>query len=269
LSGNTDLLEKTKLEKKINALESERRSFEKGKSSAICKLDDCTRQLDGNNELISRMTQDWSLFSSRVQKDKEGNYRNPVRLDNFNSTDAKAIGKKLNDIADNARTNTEYFNIGELYGFKIAVKSEPSQKEGVLFNDNRFFIVGDSGVKYNYNNGHLAADPLTASRNFINALDKIPSILEQYREKNKKIEADIPVLKEVVESSWKKEPELKSLKTELAALERRIQLTLTSKPETISGEVAGKEETQKTKEQEQEPKEAIQPPVQQSRRFKL
>jgi hypothetical protein len=92
--------------------------------------------------------------------------------------------------------------------------------------------------------------------------------LEQYREKNKKIEADIPVLKGVVESSWKKEPELKSLKTELAALERRIQLTLTSKPDTISGEIAGKEETQKAK--EQEPKEAIQPPpVQQSRRFKL
>ncbi|MBK5719537.1 N-6 DNA methylase [Dysgonomonas sp. Marseille-P4677] len=237
LSGNTDLLEKAKLEKKINALESERRSFEKGKSSAIYKLDDSIRQLDSNNEFISRMTQDWSVFSSRVQKDKSGNYLNPVSLDNFNSADPKAIGKKLNEIADNARTNTEYFNIGELYGFKIVVKSEPSQKEGVLFNDNRFFIVGDSGVKYNYNNGHLAVDPLTASRNFINALDKIPSVLEQYREKNKVIEKDIPILKEVVNSSWRKEPELKELKTELAALERRIQLTLTSKPDVIDGEI--------------------------------
>lgn len=242
LSGNTELLEKAKLEKKINALESERRSFEKGKSSAIYKLDESTRQLDSNNEFISRMTQDWSIFSSRVQKDKNGNYLNPIKLDNFDSTDPKVIGKKLNEIADNARTNTEYFNIGELYGFKLAVKSEPSQKEGVLFNDNRFFIVGDSGVKYNYNNGHLAVEPLTASKNFINALDKIPSILEQYEGKNKKIEADIPVLKEVVGSSWKKEPELKELKTELAALERRIQLTLTTKPDTINGEIISKEE---------------------------
>jgi N12 class adenine-specific DNA methylase len=241
LSGNTDLLEKAKLEKKINALESERRSFEKGKSSAIYKLEDSTRQLDSNNEFISRMTQDLSVFSSRVQKDKEGNYLNPVKLDNFDSTDPKAIGKKLNEIADNARTNTEYFNIGELYGFKIVVKSEPSQKEGVLFNDNRFFVVGDSGVKYNYNNGHLAVDPITASKNFINALDKIPSILEQYQEKNEKIKADIPILKEVVESSWKKEPELKELKSELAALERRIQLTLTS-PDNVGGEIISKEE---------------------------
>jgi N12 class adenine-specific DNA methylase len=242
LSGNTDLLEKAKLEKKINALESERRSFEKGKSSAIYKLDDCTRQLDSNNEFISRMTQDWSVFSSRVQKDKEGNCLNPIRLDNFDSIDPKAIGKKLNEIADHARTEREYFNIGELYGFKIAVKSEPSQKEGALFNDNRFFVVGDSGVKYNYNNGHLAVDPLTASKNFINALDKIPSILEQYQEKNKVIEKDIPILKGVVESSWKREPELKDLKSELAALERRIQLTLTAKPDVIDGEIISKEE---------------------------
>jgi N12 class adenine-specific DNA methylase len=251
LSGNTDLLEKAKLEKKINALESERRSFEKGKSSAIYKLDDSTRQLDSNNEFISRMTQDWTVFSSRVQKDKEGNYLNPIKLDNFDSADPKAIGKKLNEIADNARTEREYFNIGELYGFKLAVKSEPSQKEGVLFNDNRFFVIGDSGVKYNYNNGHLAVDPLTASKNFINALDKIPSILEQYKEKNKKIEVDIPVLKEVVESSWKKEPELKELKSELAALERRIQLTLTSKPDAIDGEIISKEEAQKIQEQKE------------------
>jgi len=256
LSGNTDLLEKAKLEKKINALESERRSFEKGKSSAIYKLEDSTRQLDSNNEFISRMTQDWSVFSSRVQKDKDGNYLNPIKLDNFDSADPKVIGKKLNEIADNARTNTEYFNIGELYGFKIVVKSEPSQKEGVLFNDNRFFIAGDSGVKYNYNNGHLAVDPLTASKNFINALDKIPSILKQYEEKNKVIEKDIPILKEVVNSSWKKEPELKELKTELSALERRIQLTLTSKPDSINGAIISKEEAARMQ-QEKERKEAV------------
>ena len=242
LSGNTDLLEKAKLEKKINALESERRSFEKGKTSAIYKLDDSTRKLDSNIELISRMNQDMSVFSSRVQKDKDENYLNPITLYNFESKDPKDIGKRLNEIAVNATTNGEYFNIGELYGFKIVVKSEPSQKEGVLFNDNRFYIIGDSGIKYNYNNGHLAVDPLTASKNFINALDKIPTIITQYQDKIKELENDIPVLKEVVGSTWKKEPDLKELKSELASLERRIQQTLTNKPETINGEIITKEE---------------------------
>ncbi|MDR0429354.1 MAG: N-6 DNA methylase [Tannerellaceae bacterium] len=254
LSGNTDLLEKAKLEKKINALESERRSFEKGKSSAIHKLNDSTRQLDSNNEFISRMTQDWSVFSSRVQKGKDGNSLNPIKLNNFDSVDAKEIGKRLNEIATNSTTHGEYYNIGELYGFKIAVKSEESQKEGIAFNDNRFFIIGDSGVKYSHNNGHIAVDPITASKNFINALDKIPSMLEQYQEKNKTIEKDIPVLKEVVESSWKKEPELKVLKTELATLERQIQLTLTSKPDAVNGEIISKEEATRLQQEQSERK---------------
>ena len=37
---------------------------------------------------------------------------------------------------------------------------------------------------------------------------------------------DISVLQEVVNGSWKKEEQLKDLKTELAALDRKIQLSL-------------------------------------------
>ena len=37
---------------------------------------------------------------------------------------------------------------------------------------------------------------------------------------------DIPLLKEIVGKQWKKEDELKGLKSELAALERKIQLEL-------------------------------------------
>ncbi len=37
---------------------------------------------------------------------------------------------------------------------------------------------------------------------------------------------DLPVFEEVVNSSWKKEDKLKQLKSELSALERKIQLSL-------------------------------------------
>ena len=39
LSGNTDLLDKAKLEKKIASLEGERKSFNKGKRDSECKLE--------------------------------------------------------------------------------------------------------------------------------------------------------------------------------------------------------------------------------------
>jgi hypothetical protein len=43
------------------------------------------------------------------------------------------------------------------------------------------------------------------------------------------MEREIPTLQEVVNGTWKKEEDLKKLKSELFALERKIQLTLIPK----------------------------------------
>ncbi|SHE71928.1 helicase-related protein [Dysgonomonas macrotermitis] len=229
LSGNTDLLEKAKLEKKIASLESERQAFNRSKSSTIYKFEDITRTVDSNTEMISRMTKDLNTFSEKLQLDKEGNKLNPIRLDKLDSTDPKVIGDKLNQLANNARTNGEYFKIGELYGFKITVKTEESQKEGSMFKDNRFFIEGEGNIKYSYNNGHIATDPLLAASNFIKALDKIPDLIDKYRLENQRLEKDLPVLKEVMTTTFKKEPELKELKSQLDSLSRQINLSLENK----------------------------------------
>lgn len=233
LSGNTDLLEKAKLEKKIAALESERQAFNRSKSSSVYKFEDISRTVDSNKEMISRMTTDLNAFNTKVQLDKEGNKLNPIKLDNFNSTDLKAIGEKLNKLSDNARTNGEYFKIGELYGFKLLVKTEESQKEGVAFKDNRFFIEGEGSIKYTYNNGHVATDPKLAAMNFLNALERIPKLIEKYQSDNEKLSKDLPVLKDVMVSTWKKEPELKELKSQLDSLNRQINLSLENKNENI------------------------------------
>ena len=226
LSGNTDLLEKAKLEKKITALESERQAFGRNKYSAIYKYEENVRSLDSNNEMISRISNDLKIFNERVQSDKDGNKLNPIRLDNFISKDPKSIGEKLNQLAANARTNDEYFKIGELYGFRILVKTEESLKDGLMFKDNRFFIEGEGNIKYSYNNGHLATDPLLASRNFLNALERVPNLMNRYQLENQKLEKDIPILKEVANSTFSKEKELKMLKEELSVMDKRIQDSL-------------------------------------------
>ena len=87
---------------------------------------------------------------------------------------------------------------------------------------------GTGKLLYNYNNGRLAADPQTACRNFINAFDSIPRLIEKYTRDNADIEKEIPVLKQVVDETWKKEDELKQLKAELATLDRKILLSLKS-----------------------------------------
>lgn len=224
LSGNTDLLEKAKLEKKVVALESERKAFTKDKSNSVWKLQENTRTLDHNNEIIARMNTDWSLFNSRVLVDTDGNKLNPISLDGIQGSDFKAIGAKLQEINDTVNTQGEYKVIGELYGFKLLVKTEASMKEGFDFKQNRFFVEG--GYKYSYNNGNMAADPKLASLNFLNALERIPKYIEQYKTSNESLERDIPILQDVVNGSWRKEAELKTLKSELSSLERKIQLSL-------------------------------------------
>ena len=100
-------------------------------------------------------------------------------------------------------------------------------KEGLEFTDNRFVVEGNYKYKYTYNNGHLAmADPVAAARNFLNALEKIPSTIDQYKAKNEALERDIPQLQKIAGKVWKKEDKLKQLKSELAALDRKIQLEL-------------------------------------------
>ncbi|MDC1809364.1 N-6 DNA methylase [Bacteroides uniformis] len=238
LSGNTDLLDKARLEKKVAALESERKSFYKDKSGSTWKLESHTKKLNENNEHIAKLTADYETFTSRAQTDEDGYYRNPVKLDGLAATDAKSVGTRLQEIAKNATTGGEYLPIGELYGFPILVKTESSIREGVEVKQNRFFIEG--AYKYTYNNGQLAmSDHKAAATNFLNALDRIPKLMEQYRTENEKLEKDLPTLREVAGGTWKKEDELKQLKSEMAALERKIQLTLPTsgqQPAQVAGE---------------------------------
>ena len=225
LSGNTDLLEKAKLEKRIASLEGERKSFNKGRRESEFKLESKTSELRNNQAVIAAMTEDWEKFTSVAKTDKEGNRLNALRIEGVDSTDEKVLGKHLQEIAKNAVTGGIYQPVGELYGFPVKVVSERVFKEGLEFTDNRFVVEGN--YKYTYNNGHLAmADPIAAARNFLNALERIPSMVEQYKEKNKALERDIPQLQEIVGKVWKKEDELKQLKSELAALDRKIQLEL-------------------------------------------
>ena len=74
-------------------------------------------------------------------------------------------------------------------------------------------------------------------RNFINSLEHIPQTIEQYKEKNAVLEKDIPQLKEIAGKQWKKEDELKGLKSELAAIDRKIQLELAKENQPKEGEL--------------------------------
>ena len=225
LSGNTDLLDKAKLEKKVASLEGERKSFNKGKRDSETKLQSKTAELGNNKASLKGMTEDYGKFMGKAKKDKDGNILNLITLDGVESTNLEVIGKHLQMLAEKETTGGQYKRIGEIYGFPVKIVSETSFENGLPFVDNRFLVEGN--YKYQYNYGHIAkSDPIAAANNFLNALQKIPSYIEQYGSRCKALEKEIPQLEEIAGKTWKKEEELKGLKAELAALDRKIQLEL-------------------------------------------
>ena len=235
LSGNTDLLDKAKLEKKIASLEGERKSFNKGKRDSETKLQSKTAELGNNKASLKGMTEDYGKFMGKAKKDKDGNILNLITLDGVESTNLEVIGKHLQMLAEKETTGGQYKRIGEIYGFPVKIVSETSFENGLPFVDNRFLVEGN--YKYQYNYGHIAkSDPIAAANNFLNALQKIPSYIEQYGSRCKALEKEIPQLEEIAGKTWKKEEELKGLKAELAALDRKIQLELAPPQEQDTAE---------------------------------
>ena len=241
LSGNTDLLDKAKLEKKIASLEGERKSFNRGKRDSELKLKSKSEELDGNRTILKGMTADYDKFMSQAKKDKDGNILNLITLNGLESNNLEVIGKHLQRMAKTARTDGEYNEIGAIYGFPIKVVSETSLESGLPFVDNRFVVEGH--YKYQYNNGHVAkSDPIAAANNFVNALQKIQGYIEQYDSRCRTLEKEIPQLQEIASKVWKREDELKSLKTELATLDRKIQLELA--PPVQEKDISNKSQTE-------------------------
>ena len=235
LSGNTDLLDKAKLEKKIASLEGERKSFNKGKRDSETKLQSKTAELGNNKASLMGMTADYGKFMGKAKKDKDGNILNLITLDGVESTNLEVIGKHLQMLAEKETTGGQYKRIGEIYGFPVKIVSKTSFENGLPFVDNRFFVEGN--YKYQYNYAHIAkSDPIAAANNFLNALQKIPSYIEQYDSRCKALEKEIPQLEEIAGKTWKKEEELKGLKAELAALDRKIQLELAPPQEQDTAE---------------------------------
>ena len=235
LSGNTDLLEKAKLEKRIAALESERKSFNKGIGDSRLRLQTITHDIANNEAAIARMKEDVTRYQSVVQRDKDGNPVNNLTIDTCNRSDEKNMGIHLQGLAQRTDTHGQYKRIGEVYGFPISIISERTLVDGKEAVQNRFVVEGN--YKYKFNNGFIAmSDTHAACMNFVNALEKIPGIIAQYEERTAKLKADVPTLEGIVSKSWGKEDELKQLKSDLAALDRKITAELALKHDEKDGE---------------------------------
>ena len=248
LSGNDDLLEKAKLDKNLAVLESERQAYHRNKGNARSKLEERTGGIEGNNAFIARFTGDWEYLNKVAPVDpKTGLRPNPLKLDGVESDNIEILGDRLAAINRKARTEDDYMKIGTLFDFRILVRTEKFDDGETQILHNKFMVEGLDGIKYTYNNGNIAKDPQLAVMNFINALERIPAMIEKREKENAELSKDIPVLREIVAASWPKDAEIKWLNEELATLNRKIQLAIKPAGGHEDGTDDGPEQSQKAR----------------------
>lgn len=101
----------------------------------------------------------------------------------MDSDNMEILGNRLAAINQKARTEDDYMKIGTLFDFRILVRTEKTCDGDTQALHNKFMVEGLDGIKYTYHNGYIAKDPKLAVMYFINALERIPGMIEKRERK--------------------------------------------------------------------------------------
>ena len=225
LSGNTDLLEKTKLDNKIMQLEKEQAIFKKDRIRAERKIAANREDMTKAESAAARMTQDWEYITSYTGD-------RTTRLLNLAQATAEETGRELPRISKTYR-NGAIGTIGTYAGLNLSVYSEYDM--GGTFYRNTFLVEGVSGLKYRCGiSGALPLGFVESSRYPQAALAKLPGMIEEQRQKIAKLESEIPALQGIIARKWSKADELARLKQECNALQHRIDESMKEAERTQS-----------------------------------
>ncbi|SEN57775.1 Helicase conserved C-terminal domain-containing protein [Mucilaginibacter gossypiicola] len=232
LSGDTSLLEKSKLEKKVAVLESLKTAHFRDISRSRFQLESVISDKTNAERTLSLLTTDESNYKAVLSLDKDGAKNNSIALKGFSSADPEQIGRHIISLYKNWKPleGQDRQQIGSLYGMELFIVQHKNytgfDKSGDAEYEkyNSFFAQSPaSGIRYSYNDGTPNTDnPKLAARHFLSAIDRVSSIKEQYQKKVDEAEAAIPMLEKIIGRPFEKEAELRELKSELSILEKEI-----------------------------------------------
>jgi hypothetical protein len=235
LSGDTTLLEKSKMEKKIAVLESLRNAHHKEVFRSRFKLENLQEEKGKVIQTLNKLLVDEKHYKGQLTYDKEGIKFNPVKIEGLSNADAEIIGAHLIGLYTGWKPQIgedEYKKIGKLYNFDLYIRRQKETYEDKgLFEykySNVFYAESkQTGIKYSWNQGHINIDnPKLAARYFLNAIDRVESLKEKYQKTLNELEQNIPMLEKLVSKPFEKDDELAQLKKDVSRLEREITLKI-------------------------------------------
>ncbi|MDP9077749.1 MAG: DNA methylase [Bacteroidota bacterium] len=240
LSGDTTLLEKTKLEKKIAVTESLKTAHFRELVRVRYQLENLEKDLEGNTGKLNALQIEQTLYHGKLKTEKDGTKANPIRLKDLESADSKAIGNYLIRLYRAWKPGKQAENpreIGELYGFKLYVRHEKdlTNLDGKpLTNDYNTLFAQRPGsdIRYTASSGAPNTDnPKMAARYFLNAIDKVDGLVEKHTRELQEMNEQMPQLRNLLNKPFEKEAELQQMKSALSQLEREIAQKIREKQE--------------------------------------
>lgn len=251
LSGDTTLLEKSKMEKKIAVLESLRNAHHKEVVRSRFQLENLQNEKESTLQTLSKLKIDESAYKKNLSFEKDGIKSNPVKIKDSKVDTAEAIGMQLIQLSSNWKPKPgedDNFKIGSLYGFDCMIRRQKETFENnSMFEyryQNIFFAESKAtGIKYTWNQGHINIDnPKLAARHFLNCIDRVDALKEKYEKSLKELEQNIPMLQQLTVKPFEKEGELLQLKNHVANLEREITIKIQMKQLANEIVIPGKNE---------------------------
>ncbi|MFC0318652.1 MULTISPECIES: helicase-related protein [Olivibacter] len=232
LSGDTTLLEKSRVEKKITVLENLHHSHRQEQARLRYELEDLQSEHEKTGSTLEKLRADEKHYSENLLRDKDGTKMNPIQLSDLSAGDPEIIGNALIKIHSGWKPkggSGDREQIGSLYGYDLYVhhhcETNGFGKNGWTY---RYFntLYAESpatGIRYTYSGGEPNRDnPKTASRYFLSAIDRVGKLREKSETKYNQQDEKLKGLASLMEKPFQRAEELAALKEELKDLEERL-----------------------------------------------
>lgn len=235
LSGDTNLLDKAKLERRLAQLKSEEKTFSNKIINRDLFVAEIKEKIASNEAIIQKLEKDKEKFSNvpraengdiifkidlvvpSIKDDKIYLIDNPPVKTYDNVKEAGIALNSLAEVTNNS--NAKYEIVGKFYEFNIAMQ----KYESFLSSENKFFIYTENEIYYKHNNGSMPRTPELAGEYVIHSLEKIDGILDKHKQKDKGLKEEFAGLMAVTDKVFPKTEEIKVLEKKLKEVINRIE----------------------------------------------
>lgn len=215
LSGNTDLLEKVRLEKKVADLERTYQVFLKRKSEAEFYTTLTKREKTEKETALNKLEVDNKSLS---QHDLE---KLPILINGKPIEDKKEAGQLLLDRVSQASHAKDDVHLASLHDFKL--NYHRAQQE--------VFVTGPSGLVYNYADGKLNDNPALAGRYIIDSVKRIPKVIGNTHEAIQACDKKIATYAQELKAEFKDKHLITDMKTQIDHLTVKLEKTFSGREE--------------------------------------